>query len=215
MNQDPKNIFYRCPACHATIEVGAEFVGKRVDCPRCEVPFLAVAPEAQPILTWDPAQPADYTITKPTDDETVLREVHPSMVRQYPITFVGLCLCGVVAFVAAILLWGQEGGLFSYGLFVITLGILGYFSYWWLEVHATTLKITNKRTTLRKGIIAKSTSEVQHDDVRNLQVKQNMWQRVLGVGDLAISSSGQDDLEILVRGIAQPDDVADFIRTMQ
>jgi len=48
-----------------------------------------------------------------------------------------------------------------------------------------------------------------------MQVDQNAIQRILNVGSIAISSSGQDDLEIYVKGIPDPNDVADFIRKMQ
>jgi uncharacterized membrane protein YdbT with pleckstrin-like domain len=75
--------------------------------------------------------------------------------------------------------------------------------------------VENKPTTFQEGIISRETSEVQHDDVRNLQIDQNILERLLGIGDIAISSSGQDDMEIQVKGIPSPDRLAKVIRKNQ
>lgn len=206
---------YACPACQAVVAISHKFVGRRVDCPKCELPFLARLPESAPLIHEESTQPAEFTVNKPADDEDVLRELNPAMFRQYPFTFVGLWLLAAGLAIAGLSF--SAVGAFPIGvlLFVLFALVLAYFGYWWLDVLSTSLRITNKRTTLRKGIIAKSTSEVQHDDVRNLQIHQTIWQRFLGVGDLAISSAGQDGLEIFIKGIAKPDETADFIRSMQ
>jgi uncharacterized membrane protein YdbT with pleckstrin-like domain len=75
--------------------------------------------------------------------------------------------------------------------------------------------VTNRRTVLRRGLLARETSEVRHRDVRNVQVNQTTFERLLGVGDLALSSAGQSDFEIAVKGIPNPNRVADVIRDMQ
>jgi uncharacterized membrane protein YdbT with pleckstrin-like domain len=75
---------------------------------------------------------------------------------------------------------------------------------WWLKNKGTRLTITNRRSTLRKGILSKQITEVWHRDVRNVQLSQTVFQRIFGVGRLAISSSGQDGMEIDVNGIPLP-----------
>lgn len=210
------NINYRCPSCSAIISVHAEFVGKQVDCPSCSLPFLAKAPEADPLLDRDEnAEPAQFEVDKPTDDELVLEVIHPAMLRQQPITFLLLMTIVIVA-VPTGLYTAVIGVPIVSGLAFLALLAIGvYFAYSYFFVLATQLKITNKRTVLRHGLISKSTTEVQHDDIRNLQVDQNIVQRILDVGDLAISSSGQDDLEIRIKSIPDPGDIADRIRSLQ
>ena len=66
-----------------------------------------------------------------------------------------------------------------------------------------------------RGVINRRTSEVQHDDIRNIQVQQNLVERLVGAGTIAISSAGQDDMEIVARGIAHPQRVIETIRTHQ
>ena len=207
-------ITYRCPACQSNIAVALSLIGNQVDCPKCSVPFLAKAPVAEPMIGSESGT-AEFEINQPTDDESVILEVHPAMLRRHPIQFVVLCILFVASLIFTIaMVVNMTLPLAAIGLVVMLL-IAGYFGYWWLDVIATQLVITNKRTTLRHGIIAKKTSEVQHDDIRNLQVEQNAIQRILGIGTIAISSSGQDDVEVSAHGIPNPNEVADLVRRMQ
>ncbi len=209
-------IEYQCPSCEAIISVSSEFVGDQVDCPNCAIPFEANAPEADPMLELGhTGDSAEFSIDQPTDDESVTVELHPAMFRRYPLMFSGLLIIGIAAVFSAVYTLSVGRTTLFYATIPVILTVCGYFIYWYLNVLSIKLTVTNKRTTLRTGLIAKSTTEVQHDDIRNLQVDQSIGQRILGSGDLAISSSGQDDLEVCVKGIPNPNDVADLIRGMQ
>jgi uncharacterized membrane protein YdbT with pleckstrin-like domain len=113
--------------------------------------------------------------------ERVLYMAHPAMFRNRPISF--------LLSVAAIPLWGL-------GLVVLLI--------WWLRTLGTALIVTDRRTVLRRGLFSKYTTEVMHRDVRNVQVGQTFFQRILGVGAVGISSSGQSGVEIEVAGIPRP-----------
>ena len=124
---------------------------------------------------------------KPANEEVTLYDENPSMFRNRPVEFiVTLVLCLVVV-----------------GLII--------FLVWWMRCKGTQLTVTNERTSLRRGILSKSITEVWHQDVRNVQLDQTFLQRLLGVGSLGISSSGQAGLEISVSGIPDPDRVKDLI----
>jgi uncharacterized membrane protein YdbT with pleckstrin-like domain len=82
---------------------------------------------------------------------------------------------------------------------------------WWLKTIGTTLIITSKRTTLRRGILSKSTNEILHSDVRNIQTAQSALQRLFGVGTIALSSAGQSDIEIQVAGVPDPEGIKELI----
>jgi uncharacterized membrane protein YdbT with pleckstrin-like domain len=71
------------------------------------------------------------------------------------------------------------------------------------------------RKFLNNKILSKSTNEVRHKDVRNIQVEQTILQRLFGVGTIAISSAGQSGMEIEVSGIPGPQKMADMIRKYQ
>ena len=124
---------------------------------------------------------------KPANEEVTLYDENPSMFRNRPVEFiVTLVLCLVVV-----------------GLII--------FLIWWMRSKGTQLTVTTERTSLRRGILSKSITEVWHQDVRNVQLDQTFFQRLLGVGSLGISSSGQAGLEISVSGIPDPERVKDLI----
>ena len=111
----------------------------------------------------------------------------PSMFRNHPCYFL-LCLL----------------------LCVVGIGIV-IFLIWWLKCRCTVLTLTEKTTTLRKGILSRAISEVRHCDVRNIQVYQSFTQRILRVGTVEISSAAPADAEIRVAGIPDPDRVRTII----
>ncbi len=120
-------------------------------------------------------------------DEPILYEAHPAMFRNNPIWFiVCVLLCVVVVGVILLLVW-------------------------YLKTLGTTLTVTNEQTTLRRGLLSKNTNDVFHENVRNIIVKQTFFQRLMGVGYVGISSSGQSGVEIEVYGIPDPDRVKEII----
>ena len=124
---------------------------------------------------------------KPANEEVTLYDENPSMFRNRPVEFIiTVILCAVVV---------------GFVIFLV----------WWLRCKGTQLTITSDRTRLRKGILSKSITEVWHQDVRNVQLNQTFFQRLLGVGSLGISSAGQAGLEISVSGIPDPEQVKDLI----
>ena len=120
--------------------------------------------------------------------ESILYQSHPSMFRNNPI-----------GFILSILLIGA----FGLGLLILLV--------WWLKVLGITLIVTDERVTLRKGILTKHTNEVYHTDIRNVQISQGLFQRMLGVGTIGISSAGHAGIEIQVAGLPKPQKIKDII----
>ncbi|MGH7201796.1 MAG: PH domain-containing protein [Planctomycetaceae bacterium] len=225
-------LLYRCPHCGTAEEIDDALVGDTVRCPACDKPFRPDAPSAQSIpsselTTEERAGERVEVRVGSSDDERVLLEVHPAMGRKHPLWFlalVTLTVLGALGLITATI-FGQGlaineteiigvAVLQGLSLIVFLAAALVLFG-WWFKTRFVTLSITTKRTVLRNGIISRETSEVGHEDVRNIQVEQNALERMLGIGDLALSSAGQSGLEIHARGIPQPNDVADVIRDMQ
>jgi uncharacterized membrane protein YdbT with pleckstrin-like domain len=50
-------------------------------------------------------------------------------------------------------------------------------------------------------------------DVRNVQIYQSFGQRIFGVGSVAISSAGNEGIEIQVSGLPDPDKIKSIIDT--
>jgi uncharacterized membrane protein YdbT with pleckstrin-like domain len=122
-------------------------------------------------------------------EESILYHAHPSMFRNRPFSFV-LCLI----------------------LSLVGIGLI-IFLVWWIKTKGTELTVTNERVSLRKGILSKFTNDVYLTDIRNVQLYQSFWQRVFRVGSVAISSAGNEGIEIEVKGIPNPDRIKEIIDT--
>lgn len=213
------DLTYRCPLCHAPVKVAAALVGQQIDCPRCSRAIRIEAPVAELIEGTDLDNGRADRVASPVDSEEMIRVVHPVMFRAHPFWFLllfGCFLAGLVIVAGGSFLtfpWEASVGWILGGV-LAAFGGVGLI-FWWLKTRTLTLEITSKRTRMIRGFIAKSTSEVQHDDVRNIQVDQSVIGRLVNVGGLAISSSGQDDLEINAQGLPGPNQIAELIRNRQ
>ena len=191
-------IEYECPACGAAMASPAAMAGREETCPSCSAVCRVPVPDGRArempaVLSPAAAAPvaaAPAPAAVPTDQ--VLWRCRPAMIRNHPIDFAICCLLIPVAGLGLLLLLA-----------------------WWLDCWATRLTITERRTVLRRGILARSTNEVRHADVRNIQVRQGILQRLLGVGRIEIATAGHAGVEVSVAGIAHPRWVADLIRARQ
>lgn len=121
--------------------------------------------------------------TPEVNDNTILYDASPAMFRSHPVAFILCCILSLVVV-----------GLF----FLIP---------WYIRSRSTRLTVTSDQISLRTGWLSKNTNDVFIENVRNIQVKQTFWQRILGVGYVGISSAGQSGIEIEVDGLPDPDDL--------
>ncbi|MCK4872256.1 MAG: PH domain-containing protein [Phycisphaerales bacterium] len=206
----------QCDRCEETIRVEDSQAGTKIECPFCgdvnRIPTTSSAPTATPTApapaTPQPAAapvaapvPADRAAAQglPPDSgpERHVCTVKPAMFRAHPL----LGLIATVIFIAGIV-----GAIYWEGYWPLIISALaaGFFFGWWVKKQTVRLRITNKRSILQRGLLSKSTSEVLHDHVRNIQTDQTMLGRVFRVGSVGISSAGQDGIEILVDDLPNP-----------
>ena len=149
---------------------------------------------------------------KPALEETTLYQGNPSMFRNHPLWYVGNVL--VIVLGLGLTLYLLFTGHTNWALTALVIGVGGgliAYGCWWLQCKACKLTVTNDRTTLRRGILAKNLTEVWHQDVRNVQLDQTFLQRIFDVGKVGISSAAQAEIEITVNGIPDPDRVKELI----
>ncbi|MCA8996057.1 MAG: PH domain-containing protein [Planctomycetaceae bacterium] len=222
-------ITYECPFCRAKNRVERALIGEQVDCVSCGNPFHADPPHARPISASpdDPDTQGTPIIDHASEHEFPVAEVHPAMFRNHPGKFaltVGLAIVGGVVAITSLVqpssLAVNGDALISSSLALAAGGAMAVAGIavlvaWWVQTRFVTLTVTTDRTIYRRGLLSKSTSEVQHDDVRNLRVEQNVFDRLFHVGRIEISSSGQDDMEIVANGIPNPNKLAEMVRDHQ
>lgn len=161
-----------------------------IDCPECQNKISNRAP-ACPRCGFPLAATAAPCEEEDGDAEEILFEASPSMLHNHPLLFI---LCILLA--------------------PVLIGFIALF-VWWLRCRRRLLIVTNKRTTLRIGLLARSTNEIRHCDVCDLSICQTLGERLRGVGTLEISSAAEDDGDIVIAGIRDPQGVAELIREYQ
>ncbi|MGI9466800.1 MAG: PH domain-containing protein, partial [Rubripirellula sp.] len=82
---------------------------------------------------------------------------------------------------------------------------------WFFRCRSTELTVTDLRTRLHRGWLSRSITEVWHRDVRNVQIEQTFFQRILGVGSIGVSSAAQSSIEIEVSGMRDVDKIKGII----
>lgn len=203
-----------CDRCERGFEVEEGAAGTKVPCPSCgdvnRVPAGHGNGTGRASAQRDRA--ADAGLPPDSGPEQPVLRIRRAWFRSRPMAFTGVV--AVATGGVAGLVWSGRVGhpataLWAWGALVVA--ALGVLAFWWLERFMTCLVVTNKRTVRHQGLLSRSTSEVVHDNIRNVQVDQTFWQRVWGVGRLGISSSGQDGIEIQINHLPGPDKVRQTI----
>lgn len=211
---------YRCPLCENVVSVLDSVAGDKVECPSCGRLFVAELPRATPILgTGDVRGVGGSEVRRTADDESVIEVIHPAVFRSHLFGFLFslvLVFGGGVGVWFGIAMLATPAGLafLGGGALAILIGLF-FIAKWSVVSRATQLSLTTERLVYREGIFNHRTSEVRYEDVRNITLDLSLRERLLGYGDLSVSSAGQDDMEIVIHDIPKPEQVAERIRREQ
>lgn len=177
------------------------------------------APSEEPV---PPPAPAERPMGRPemlglppdNDEEQHVLTVRPAIFKAYPFRAFALLVFPLVVFIllwtlTSMNVWGQ-GVLITTGVLIVV--CWAAWLVWWIRLRWTcSLYITNKRTIERRGLLSRSSDEVLHDHVRNVNIEQSFFERVFNVGSVGISSAGHSGTEIEVDKIPCPDKVKEII----
>ncbi len=72
--------------------------------------------------------------------------------------------------------------------------------------------LTSDRLIAREGIFARRNRQLELADIRAIEVEQSFTQRILGLGDIAVSSAASADYLIRLRDVNAPESLADTLR---
>lgn len=75
------------------------------------------------------------------------------------------------------------------------------------------ITLTNERITVTQGFWTKLRDDIEVFRIRDVVVKQSLWQRLLGVGDIVVKAmEGRSEEQHVLRGVADPVKVSETIR---
>ncbi|HXI85683.1 MAG TPA: PH domain-containing protein [Verrucomicrobiae bacterium] len=81
----------------------------------------------------------------------------------------------------------------------------------WARRASVVLRIYPGRVTLERGLFSKSYREFDARDVRSIEIDQGILARMVGIGDLTISTAATVDPDEVIEGIPNPKAVRELI----
>jgi uncharacterized membrane protein YdbT with pleckstrin-like domain len=95
-----------------------------------------------------------------------------------------------------------------------------HFVFFWLIIpliialwkrRALVLRVYDDRVSLEKGVLSKNFTELFIKDIRTINIKQGIVQRIFKVGDVTIATAGTSGYEIVAYGLPGPRRVKDLV----
>jgi uncharacterized membrane protein YdbT with pleckstrin-like domain len=77
--------------------------------------------------------------------------------------------------------------------------------------HSFVMRIFSDRVSIEEGFWAKETSEFFIKDIRSIDVRQGVWARMVGIGDVTISTAATVDAAEEARGVAEPKRIKELL----
>ena len=85
---------------------------------------------------------------------------------------------------------------------------------WWLECKTNSLHVTSTHVKQRYGILRKHQVEIRLQNIQTVYLHQSLADRILRVGGIQVSSSGERHVEIKMFHIVNPNGIRDKIEQL-
>lgn len=76
---------------------------------------------------------------------------------------------------------------------------------------STTYTITNRRLTIESGVLSRDLHQTRLARVQNVNLRQNVLERILRVGDVDFDTAASADYDFSFRGVAGPRDIVQTV----
>ncbi|QLG49585.1 PH domain-containing protein [Natrinema halophilum] len=146
-----------------------------------------------------------------SDDESIVWESRP-----HPITMGAGLPVGVALALAGFLIAGWSGtdgiGLLTvFGVFIAVVGAVVALTRY-LVWTTTRYVITSSELYKKRGVVSRNVTQFRLDRVQNTSLRQSGIGRLLGYGDLTVSTAGSGDPEMTLERVPRPDRASSRIR---
>jgi len=81
-----------------------------------------------------------------------------------------------------------------------------------IESHAIHWELTTERLRVVRGILGRSTEEVELTRVRDVAYEQSLAQRALGIGTITVVGTDATSPTVVLHDVAEPETVKELIR---
>lgn len=202
-----------CPHCGSKYDVEHKYIGQQIKCTDCENNFevvnsnLSPCPDCFSLISKRASvcpkcgaplaqQTNSNVVSSPganTCDISEEREIaiyRPAVINYF---------------------WGIVSGIITIPALI---GIL-ILIFILIEVKCTSYTLTTHRIIVRRGWIAKFHNEIWIKDMRGVNLVQSIWQRIVGVGNVAIGTAASAGTEISIVGVANPSEVVEKINSLR
>ena len=76
---------------------------------------------------------------------------------------------------------------------------------------ATVYTITDRRLTIKRGIVARKVQETRLQRVQNVNYDQGVYERIMQIGDVEFTTAGTEESNFVFAGVAQPEQVVEQV----
>ena len=204
----------QCPNCRKIHETDSREIGRKTKCPDCgqefepENPALVPCPDCFELISKRAAacpkcgaQLKEIVAAAPPADRPARSAVDISKEKE----LAHYRPAGMNFF------WGIVFGIVTLPIligFIILIAIL-------ITIYCTHYRVTTHRIIIQTGFLAKSQKEIWIRDMRGASLAQGLWQRIVGVGDIAIGTAATADTEIRMFGVKDPKVAVDLINSLR
>jgi predicted RNA-binding Zn-ribbon protein involved in translation (DUF1610 family) len=160
------------------------------------------------------ARPRALGLPPASGEEVLVITVHREMFRARPLSFLGLWAAVVGGLIAAVIFLNSSATgarLGAWMCLLIALAALITLGVWKIRTFAQRLRITNKRSVLTRGLLSRSSVEILHRTLQEIEVRQSFAQRLMGIGSLMLSNAAESEVEIIVHDVRNPDHLRQII----
>jgi putative membrane protein len=141
------------------------------------------------------------------DIELIGESFHPSWlnyVGQFFWIFIFIAVA-IVMFIKDIKLWP---------LVAVVVGFLVFIRVAFRRL-SFTYTITKDCVRFKNGLIARNENEIRIIDIREVGVKQSIWQRIFGIGSVYFASAGTAEVEVTFEGVKNPHEIRSYVNDIR
>lgn len=141
-------------------------------------------------------------------EEVVLFRGHPSWRSTLDLYAKGFAVAVLAGALAGAMTAIASGHVMAGWIVVVVLVILVSVLIAGLVIRArTTYEITTERLTIHTGFVARDVRQTRLDRVQNVNARQSMLERLLGVGEVDFDTAGGVGYDFVFKGVANPREI--------